>query len=139
MIEPKSVVIDGKNFILSKFPAVAGREIVAKYPLSAIPKIGDYEENQAVMLKLMSYVSIDNGATVIPLTTQALIDNHVGGWETLAKVEVAMMEYNVSFLANGRISSFFEEFAQMLPQWITSILIRLSERSSPMEKQPSTN
>ena len=32
MIEPKEFEVNGKTFILSKFPAVQGREIVAKYP-----------------------------------------------------------------------------------------------------------
>ena len=47
MIQPREITIadqDGKErrYILSKFPAVEGREIVAKYPISALPKLGDY-------------------------------------------------------------------------------------------------
>ena len=33
-LEPKQVEIDGCSFILSKFPAVEGREIYAKYTSS---------------------------------------------------------------------------------------------------------
>lgn len=139
MIDPKVVVIDGKEFVLSKFPAIAGREIIAKYPLSGLPKIGDYQTNQDVMLKLMSYVGIKIDGNVLALTTNALVDNHAGSWETLAKIEVAMMEYNCSFFQNGRISNFFEDFAQNLPVWISSMLTRLSQQLSQVEKPPSTN
>ena len=77
MIEPKTVVIYGKEFILSKFPAIAGREIIAKYPLSGLPKIGDYALNEETMLKLMCYVAVNAGADVpLCLNTAALVDNH---------------------------------------------------------------
>ena len=107
-------MLDGteKTFILSKFPAIAGREIIAKYPVSAMPKIGDYSVNEEIMLKLMSYVAIYNNDTVLPLTGRALIDNHCKDWETLAKLEMAMMEYNTSFFLKGRIYDFFQDFAQ---------------------------
>jgi len=134
MIEPKVVNIDGKDFILSKFPAVAGRKIMAMYPLSSIPKFGDYKTNEEVMLMLMGYVGVKVGDQTIQLTTQGLIDNHTGSWETLAKVEIAMMEYNCSFFQNGRISSFFDDFAQKLPQWISKMLTDLSALSLQKEK-----
>lgn len=137
MIEPKEVIIDGKAFVLSKFPAVAGREIIAKYPISGMPKLGDYKVNEETMLKLMSFVGVPIDPTrPLRLTSQALIDNHVGNWETLAKIEIAMMEYNCSFFQNGRVSTFLNDIAQKLPSWITKTLTVLSERSSPTEKQP---
>lgn len=137
MIDPKEIIIDDKAFILSKFPAVAGREIIAKYPISGMPKLGDYKVNEETMLKLMSFVAVPiDPARPLRLTSQALIDNHVGNWETLAKIEIAMMEYNCSFFQNGRVSTFLNDIAQKLPSWITKTLTVLSERSSPTEKQP---
>ena len=98
MLQPKEYSVktqagDEKVYILSKFPVVAGREIVAKYPLSGMPKLGDYQVNEETMLKLMAYVAVP-GANGEPLklTTRALVDNHVPDWETLAKLEIAMME-----------------------------------------------
>lgn len=140
MIEPKEIEIDGKTFILSKFPAVAGREIIAKYPLTSLPKVGDYELNQATMFKLMSYVGVKAGGDQpLMLKTQSLIDNHVKSWETLAKLEIAMMEYNCSFFQNGKISGFLDNFGEMISDWITKILTQCWESSSPKEKQPSKN
>lgn len=140
MLHPLEKEIDGKTFVLSKFPAVAGREIVAKYPLSGMPKLGDYKVNEETMLKLMAFVGVqlDNG-TVLQLSTRALVDNHVPGWETLAKIEWAMLEYNCSFFGNGRALTFFDGIAQKLPSMITSILTDLSQQLSAKNKPRSTS
>jgi hypothetical protein len=141
MLQPKDIEINGKTYILTKFPAVAGREIITQYVASGIPKIGDYKVNEEMMLKLMCYVFVPmpNG-NPLALSNRMLIDNHVVGddaWETLGKIEIAMMEYNCSFFRNGRISSFFDDFAQKLPQWIIKISTALSDRSSQTTKRRS--
>lgn len=145
MIEPKELEVTDqtgkvRRFILSKFPAVQGREIVAKYPLSAMPKLGDYEVNEATMLKLMAFVGVprDSGEPLL-LTTRALVDNHCGDWETLARVEMAMMEYNVSFFGNGKGSTFLEAITRKAQQFLTKTLTDLSAQSSPKEKRRSTS
>lgn len=144
LLQPSEFLVtdqDGKEhaYILSKFPAVDGREIVSKYPLSALPKLGDYDVNEAIMLKLMSYVAVDNKGTPLRLTTRALINNHVPDTETLAKIEMAMLEKNFSFFRNGRVSAYFQGFAQKILESISQTLTDLSARSSPAEKPPSTN
>jgi hypothetical protein len=135
LLEPKEVIIDDRAFVLSKFPAVAGREIVANYPTSALPKIGDYKINEAIMLKLMNFVGVPKGDTILRLSSQALIDNHVGGWEMLVKVEAAMLEYNCSFFQDGRISTFFQDAARNMPRWIIKTLTDFSAQLSQKEKQ----
>jgi len=141
LLEPIEKVIDGKTYILSKFPAVAGREILTQYPLSAAPKIGDYATNETMMLKIMCYVGVpmEVGIPTLMLNTKALIDNHVPNWETLLKIEWAMMEYNCSFFQNGRISTFLDECVQMLPRWITETLTPLLAQSLQTEKPRSKN
>ena len=133
--DPIEKEIDGKTYILSKFPAVAGREIVCKYPLSGLPKLGDYGVNEETMFKLMKYVAVKlPDGKQLALENRALIDNHIDSWETLTKIEYAMMEYNCSFFRNGRILSFFEDFVQKLPQWISKMWTGLSEQSSEQDK-----
>jgi hypothetical protein len=140
MIEPKEEEIDGKIYILSKFPAIAGREIIAKYPISILPKIGDYQVSEETMLKLMCYVGIPRkDSQPLMLTTKVLIDNHVKDWEVLLKIESLMMEYNCSFFRNGRISTFFQDVAQNIPAWISKMLMALSEQLSQKVKPPSMN
>lgn len=140
LLEPKTVVVDDKEFVLSKFPAVEGREIISGYPLSGLPKIGDYPRNQEIMLKLMSYVAVlDAAGNHVRLATLAHVNKHTGNWETLVKLEGLMLEYNCSFLANGRVSSFFETAAQKIPAWITKILMDFSAQSSQKIKRRSVS
>ena len=78
MIEPLEVKIttqkgDEKTFIISKFPAIQGREIICKYPLSGMPKLGDYQVNEETMIKLMSFVAVPTDNGVLNLATKALI------------------------------------------------------------------
>lgn len=141
LLEPKTIsVVDGggksHNFIISKFPAVQGREIIAKYPTSALPKLGDYSVSEEVMLKLMAFVAVDINGITQRLDTRALVDSRVSDWECLARIEVAMMEYNCSFFRNGRISDFLSDFAlKSLPKILETLMASLGQ-SSPTTKQP---
>lgn len=140
MIEPKQIKVTTqsgaeKEYIISKFPAIQGREIIAKYPLSAMPKLGDYEVNEETMLKLMCFVAVPTDSGPLQLTTRALVDNHFPDWETLAKVEVAMMEYNCSFFAKGMISGFLDRITAKIPAVAQSILTHLSAASSKPNKR----
>lgn len=144
LIQPKSVVIDGQKFILSKFPATVGREIITQYPISAIPKLGDYKRNEELMFKLMAFVGkkLEGREEPMMLGNQALIDNHISTefpGDTLLKIEAQMIEYNSGFFQIGRLSTFFGSIAQKLPQWISKILTDSLVSLSQMEKPPSTN
>lgn len=144
LIKPKQFTVEDMDgtpvtVTLSRFDAVEGREILAKYPMSAMPKLGDYDVNEETMLKLMSYIAVDANGTPLRLTTKALINNHTHDAETLMKIEMAMLEYNCSFFQQGRISDFLEEFVQMIIAKISKISIRSSEPSLIVEKPPSTN
>jgi len=145
LIEPKEITLplpDGteKTYLLSKFPAVAGREIVAKYPLSNMPAIGDYQVSEEIMLKLMAYVAVPRAeGEPLRLTTRALVDNHVTSWETLARLELAMMEYNCSFFTVGKISNFSDALGQKATAWITGTVIPLLQQSLQKGAQPSTS
>lgn len=141
LIEPQEIELEGQTFIISKFPAIQGREIIAGYPLTGLPKIGDYKQNEEIMLKLMSFVAKPLEGRDQPLTlgNRELINNHVKSWEILMKLELRMLEYNCSFFQNGRVSTFFADIAQKAPAWITKMLTGLLVQLSQLAKQPSTN
>lgn len=144
LIKPKEFVIKDaegteRKFILSNFPAVEGREIISKYPTAGLPKIGDYAISEDVMLKLMSYVAVEINGTHQRLMTRDMINNHCSDWETLAKVEMAMMEKNCSFFRDGRHWDFLENTFQVLLTKASEMLTRSSDLSSQPAKQPSTN
>lgn len=145
LIQPKAfTAADGegreRTYILSKFPAVQGREIIAKYPTSAIPKLGDYAVSEETMLKLMAFVAVDTGNGIpLRLATRQLVDNHVPDWETLAKIEMAMMEYNCSFFAKGTLLDSLQGVVLKVLARISEISTPSSDQSSPKEKPHSTN
>lgn len=144
LLQPKPITLtsqDGveKTYYLSKIPAIPAREIITQYPVSAIPKIGDYGVNQAIMLKLMSYVGIDIGGKVQRLETEALINNHVPDFEVLMRLEAAMIDYNCSFFTKGTGSIFFDLIAEKAKPLTSKILTALLAQSSPKEEQASTN
>lgn len=128
-----------RKYIISKFNAIAGRRILMQYTTSAVPKIGDYDTNESMMFEIMKFVSVHTGDVLQPLDDPSMIDNHVPDWETLAKLEWEVINYNVSFFNDGRLSTFLEDLSEKLPQLITQMLTLLSERSSEPTKPPSTS
>src|ERR1700761_4635097 len=123
-IQPKEITLKDQNggdrtYTLSKIPAIPAREIVTQYPISGLPKLGDYKVNESIILKLIGYIGVDVNGTLTPLSTRGLIDNHVPDWETLGRLEMAMLEYNCSFFQNGIVSTFLEAIAQKLPEQVT--------------------
>lgn len=145
MIEPKEIEVAGidgssKTFIISKVPATVGREIVAKYPTSLTPKIGDYAVNEEIMIKMISHVSaVSADGGHIPLKTKALIDNHCTDWQMLARLEFAMLEYNTSFFGDGKVSGLLVTLAEKLKPFLIKILTDFSAQSSQSKKPPSMN
>lgn len=113
MIEPKEIIIDGLKFVIHKFPALIGYEIVSKYLPFLLSKSSDYDIKQPILFKIMKFVGVvlESHAQPLMLVTEALIDNHVKNWEILAKIESAIMEYNCSFFQEGRLSNFLEDIA----------------------------
>lgn len=144
MLEPKTITLKDqkgaeRDFIIHKVPAIPMREIVAKYPVANLPKIGDYGVSEEVMLKLISFVSVPTPNGSLALSTMALVNNHVPDWELLAKLEAAMLEYNVSFFGNVKnFASWQDSLKTYLPK-ILSMLTDLSQPSSQTGKQPSKN
>lgn len=144
LIKELEVVIETesgpKTYIISRFPAVKGREILAKYPLSSLPKLGDYKTNEETMFEAMKYVAVKQpNGSLQRLLTADVIDNHCDSWETLVKLEKELITYNCSFFRDGRAWNFLDGLTQNLPQLVIKILTGLSGQSSPADKPASTN
>lgn len=129
LIKPEEVTIktmDGeeKTFIISRLPATVGREVLAKYPVANMPKLGDYEVSEEIMLKLFHYVAVPMDAgEPLRLKSRDLINNHIPDAETLIKLEFAMMEHNTSFFGKGRGSSFLGSLISKYLPLITKTLM----------------
>jgi len=147
LLNPKSVTVKDRlgvehGYIIGQFPAIAGREIAAKYPTSIAAMAKQWEENQygeneKIMLKAMAFVErvLDDGST-IRLTTAALIDNHVPDGEALMRLEKEILEYNFSFFAKFSRSVSSGGIVQNMLKLITSTLITSLQQSSQTNKQP---
>jgi hypothetical protein len=150
MIQPKTVPIEcadgtSRDFVLSKFPACAGREILTQYPVTAMPKIGDYPSNETLMLKVLSHVAaVGADGREIQLSTGALVDNHVPDAIALMRIEVAAVEYNFGFFLKGLASTFLGgiegKAKALISQTLTDFLAQSSAKVSPPTKnsKPST-
>lgn len=142
LIQPKEFVVtdesgNERKFILSKFHAVSGREIVSKYLGSSLPIVGDYKVSEETMFKLMNYVAVETApGLMLRLGNRPLIDNHVGEWEILTTIEKEMMKYNCRFFRDGTASSFLDDLVQKILKKISETLTPLLAPSSQAEKQP---
>ncbi len=137
LIQPEEVVItsmDGEDitYVISRLPATVAREVITQYPISALPKLGEYPRNEELMLKMMKYVGIaGKGKDGDPLmfNTRGMVDNHVPDFETLLKLEMAMLEKNCHFFSKGGVSKFLQGAADKVQVLLTQTLTDLLQQS----------
>jgi hypothetical protein len=76
------------------------------------------------MLLMMRYVAVErDDGSMLRLSTQALIDNHVPDGEALIRLELEMLKYNTSFFGLAGNSDFVGSLLQKyLPQVIKTLM-----------------
>lgn len=119
-IEVKDIDGNLHKYTISRLPAVAGREILAKYLGGTMPKVGDYKDNHESMLKMMKYVAVEIDGELQTLDTQALIDNHIPDTECLLRLEIEMIRHNTSFFGNAGSSNLLDFLLQKIKDSIPS-------------------
>lgn len=136
LLKPEEVTIkdlDGidKHFKIHRLPAIEGRKIAYQFLNSNMPGIGDYKLSKELSDLMMRYVTVKIGEEGSekeqPLTSDLLINNHVGDWEVLSKLEDLMFAHNTSFLVDGKASIFRTMADQMLRYALTRLSTPLSE------------
>ena len=145
MLEPKEIVINDKTFVIHKFPATVAIEIMARImggtlPAALVPKAGDFEMVESMMIKAMGYVAIRRPALPdLLLGSKELIDNHCVDYKTYLKVLEAIREYNELFFIAGSASNFYANLILTLPAKISKMFIPLSAVSSILDSQPTSS
>lgn len=144
LIKPRTVSIankDGeeKEFTISRLPATVAREVVAKYPTSALPKIGEYKTSEETMLLMMRYVAVDVDGREQRLSTKALVDNHVDDVVQLLRLEFEMLESNTGFFGRAGKRGFLDSLLQKLLSSIMPTLTPLLAQLSAQDSQRSQN
>lgn len=119
----KDVEIGGKTYTINKFKPTDGRKIVAGYPLTLAPKIGDYAANEQLMQLLMSYVEVHLAdGSKMKLTTKALIDNHVPEWDDLVSLEYQTLQANCKFMQGEGLHSFMDLIKEAASKYLVEIM-----------------
>jgi hypothetical protein len=99
MLEPKEILIHNKKYVITKFPAMQGVEIMRAYYFSTTSK--DLSLSNEVTRKLLAYAGIprDGGQPPLMLSNDALIENHAQDWSIVLKLQEEVLKYNEGFLS----------------------------------------
>lgn len=87
---------ESKSIVINQFPALDGWDIQAKFIEFAASS--DKEFRRQYTLDVLAYASVQMAPDrVLPLNTDALIDNHLGSWQNVQKVfEEILMQNGIN-------------------------------------------
>ena len=147
LIKPEEITLPDPDkeggvlkYVISRFDAVTGRRIGCMYPVTALPKLGDYDQNEKMFFLMMTFVErITPEGHHVRLETPELYRNHVPEWETGIAIEKAMMFKNTSFFRDGRALTFLDGLLEMILKKGIEMLTLSSAPSSAAGSPPSTN
>lgn len=146
LIDPKDIDIEdqsgiNRRYIVSKMPYLnGGREVCSQFISTALPKLGNYQENQKLAEKMFSFIEAvnDDGRNVL-LSTKEMVNNHVPDFQTGIKLEAAMIEHNVGFSVTGKIREYREGWEENISGSIIKILIQLRDALQQADKPAYTS
>ena len=102
MLKEIDIEIEGKKFVIGKFPAKQGLYIMARLPSSMVAVIENFPVYKEVMDEVLTFAGIRGpDGRVVRFETDALFDNHVEDWAIATRLIEAIMEHNRAFLAHG--------------------------------------
>ncbi len=138
LIKPLEIAVTDRDgvahtYTISRLPALDARRVIAMYPVSNMPKVGDYQSSEEAMLLLLKYVEHDG----VRLVTRALVDNHVADGVALINLEYQMLEYNTGFFGSGGQRGLLSTLIANLSDKAMPILTRLLEQYLAQDKPRS--
>ena len=109
--EIKTINVGGKEYILHRFPAIFGYEVLNRYGIVSEMLMSDYAKAEELIMRMLAYVSVipDNGANEIPLKTRGLIDNHISNGKHIGEIVSELMNFNFDFFPDGETLSPAEQ------------------------------
>lgn len=135
-IKVKSLDGDESTFFISRVPADVGRELFTQYVPTAMPKIGNYKENEKLMRKLIGYVeAVSPDGKRVRLDNDLTRNSYISDWEMLVTIEKEMVTHNTNFFNPAKLSGVLARFNQTLPERVMQMLTRFSEQLSAKNKQ----
>lgn len=148
LIKPLDITIkdlDGieRNYRISRFPTVAGLEIIARVPSNVATLSKQLPHLRELVLQMCKYVAVDvptddGGTHEIILSTQALIDNHVPDSQSLLRILFELMRHNTPFFgrADQSILDYLADRLAALYPKLIPMLTQLSQQLSANDTQP---
>jgi hypothetical protein len=100
LLAPKEVTISGKQFLLSKLPAIAGRETLLAYTESMDSATGEIQFAKVPLeksLRLISFASVKIGEGWQRLSTDALVNAHISNVGVYMELEKLMLNHSLDF------------------------------------------
>ena len=146
MLDPKEVTIEDRNgkehhYVVGRLPyGAGGREVCSQYISTALPKVGNYAENEKIAKIMLKHVAIilDDGKQ-LRLSTDELVNNHIPDFITGIKLEVEALEHNAGFSVAGKVQEYQQQWEQDIPAFIMKILTQLRDFSQQQDNAPLTN
>lgn len=129
LIKPKEIELkdlDGNThkFIISRFNALDGYELISNFPKTMFNKGESFKDHKEVLIKIFSHVeAFKQDGNTIRLTSEALINNHIPDYELLMKILKEVGTYNSSFLGNVNGLSIIDQIKTKLPTLAQKILM----------------
>lgn len=130
LIKPKEIELkdldgDTHKFIISRFNALDGYELISNFPKTMFNKGGEsFKDHKEVLIKIFSHVeAFKQDGNTIRLTSEALINNHIPDYELLMKILKEVGTYNSSFLGNVSGLSIIDQIKTKLPTLAQKILM----------------
>jgi len=135
--------VKGKEHIfqIGKVPWMGGgREILAEYIPSGLPKVGDYQKNETLARILYANaVKIDSDGNHHPLTTDSMINNHVPDVKVAMELEAAVFDKSTDFLILGKVLEYRTAWSQTLDSVLADLPTQLQKLLSGLASPPLPN
>lgn len=156
----KTVEVGGKNFRVSEVPPIEaqeyklielnatkyrilpmdvfdGRRIMHEYPMTMLPKIGDYKANEELFKILMRYVEVELAPNIWQkLDTDELIRQHVSAKDTIV-LEREVVDLTTGFFSSGKLMTIGMEITEFFIKKLILTLTQLSGELLQADEQPS--
>ena len=112
-----------RKYWIGKVPWMGGgREILAEYIPSGLPKIGDYKKNENLARILYAaVVAIDDKGNHFPLTTDSMINNHIPDVKVAMELEAAVFDKSTDFLILGKVHEYRTAWSQTVDSLAASL------------------
>ena len=144
------ISVKGKEhkYFIGKIPWMGGgREVLAEYLPTALPRVGDYKRNEDLARILYAnVVAIDSDGNHFPLTTDSMINNHIPDVKVALELEAAAFDKSTDFLILGKVLEYrtawsltVESFIANLPTQLVKLLSGLDSQPLPSSKKKSAS